>query len=74
MGRIVSTYPTTETAYVKRQELRERGIEAQILVDSLDNRYSGLGHFTDVALVVSETRWLEARRILEGQSKHYKAS
>lgn len=74
MGRIVSTYSNTEIAFQQRQLLRQAGIEAQILVDPLDSRFPALAHFADVALTVSETRWLEARRLLEGPSKHYRAS
>lgn len=62
--KCVDTYKTRENASEARQRLRDKGIEAKIMVETLDGRYSALGSFEGLALVVQDDQHSAATAIL----------
>ena len=62
--KLVETYQTREKASEARRHLVERGIDAKLMVDSVDGRYSALSQFDGVAIFVDAKNLNEARAIL----------
>ena len=71
--KCVDTYKTRENASEARQRLRDKGIESKIMVETLDGRFSALGSFEGLALVVKEEH-LQAATVILGHGPGKKAS
>lgn len=70
--KCVETYKTREIASEARRQLRESGIEARIMVDTIDSRHGALSTFDHVALMVRDEQWKAATALLSvsGNVRH----